>query len=154
MAGDKTPAFFGDYMAQIQQGQFQDTRPLIERLRRTDLWKICDYHKIDYDNCNEKPDSLIRKILGAGINVAQYTRINSQGWPYVDIPIRQMPKGTEVEVPAVEKTEAVVPKPKQVFATYEEMKVPQLRVLCKQRGIPWTQTEKKVSLIEKLKGFA
>lgn len=133
-------------MAIAQQGNFQDPRPLIQRLRRVDLWKICDFYKIEYDNSVEQPDSLIRKIMGKGIDVNQYVKFNGFGWPFVDLKVRQLPK----EIPAIEQEIKPQVKPKQVFATFEEMKVPQLRVLCKQRGIPWTQTEKKVSLIEKL----
>ena len=147
----------------IQQGQFQDPRPLIQRLRRVDLWKICDFYKIDYDNSTEQCDSLIRKILSSGINIDQYVKFNGSGWPFVDLTIRQMPK-EEKQIPAVEQQEPkeVLPpiefhqeKPvKKVHKTYEEMKVFELRSLLKQRGVPFTRTEKKVSLIDKLNAYA
>ena len=141
-------------MAIVQQGQFQDPRPLINRLRRVDLWKLCDYYSIQYDNSVEQPDSLIRKILSAGINFQQYVKINGFGWPYIDLQVRQLPK-EEKALEAIKKKEKFTEiqkemKPKKVFASFEKMKEFELRSLCKQRGIKFTNTEKKFSLIDKL----
>lgn len=147
-------------MAIVQQGEFHDTRLPINRLRRFDLWKICDYYKITYDNSRDTAQSLVRRILDAGVNAEQHIRRTKNGgqeFLLVDLPAPDQGKKDEKVVKVVEAVKKEVVKPKEkikkVYATYEEMKVFELRILCKERGIPWTHTEKKTSLIEKLNNF-
>lgn len=150
-------------MAIVQQGEFHDTRLPINRLRRFDLWKICDYYKITYDNSRDTAQSLVRRILDAGVNAEQHIRRTKNGgqeFLLVDLPAPDQGKKDdkvvkEVEMVDKEVVKSVKPKQKikKVYATYEEMKVFELRSLCKEKGIPWTHTEKKTSLIEKLNSF-
>src|SRR3990172_4583313 len=163
-------------MAIVGQGEFLDPRLPVFRLRRFDLWKLCDYYRISYDNSSDTAQSLVRKILDSGVDANQHIRkvkFNGVDTLMVDLPApdqikdmktrieksiglqrgpgkKTIAKTGETVAKQVEKPVEKVIKPKKVYASYEEMKVFELRSLCKQRGVPWTMTEKKVSLIEKL----
>ena len=172
-------------MAIVGQGEFLDPRLPVFRLRRFDLWKLCDYYKISYDNSRDTAQSLVRKILDSGVDANQHIRkvkFNGVDTLMVDLPAPDQIKDMETRIEKsiglqrgpglkrgtnekmiaktgetvakqVEKPVGKVIKPKKVYASYEEMKGFELRSLCKQRGIPWTMTEKKVSLIEKLNAY-
>ena len=166
-------------MAIVGQGEFLDPRLPVFRLRRFDLWKLCDYYKISYDNSRDTAQSLVRKILDSGVDANQHIRkvkFNGVDTLMVDLPAPDQIKDMEIRIEKsiglqrgpdektitktdqtvakqVEKPVEKVIKPKKVYASYEEMKVFELRSLCKQRGIPWTMTEKKVSLIDKLNAY-